>query len=208
MIRSALLPVVLLFACSCAKKDGDATPASTPRVAGCPDKSVNADGVGKPCASNADCAGQQAVTCFQPGGKGQPGYCSRACFGLRKDECGDGAHCVPRGTEPAVCAPDGDCAAAVTIAPPAEVRVTVPCAAGKVNDFGVGTPCESAAECGEFKVARTCPKALTPGAPNWCSMLCSADADCGDQAFCWRRLVEERGTKFWLGSCAPVACRQ
>lgn len=199
----AALAALLCFAFGC--KADDPLPVSQPSL--CAVGPINDHGLGKPCVRSGDCAGQAAVTCYHPDEASPAGYCAEYCFGFKPDECGAGGRCVSRGLEPNVCAPEA-CADAITIAPPPAARVKNPCLVGKVNDFGVGKPCTAMADCSEFSIAYTCPKALRPSNPNWCSLLCTADSDCGDNAFCWRRQVEERGVKFTIGSCAPVACRE
>lgn len=168
----------------------------------CATTPVNALGIGKPCGKPEDCFGQPAVTCADLGG-GAPRFCAQYCFGL-PGECGVGALCVPRGKEQALCMPLG-CAAQYAVAAPSDVTCTQPCSAGSVNSFGVGKPCKTNAECAE-QAAKTCPITLRPDNPDWCSMLCSDDADCGPSATCWRRETVEQGVKFVIGSCAPTAC--
>ncbi|MBI5608948.1 MAG: hypothetical protein HY902_08700 [Deltaproteobacteria bacterium] len=114
--------------------------------------------------------------------------------------------CVPRGPkEPKVCMPV-QCAAAYSVEIPDGATCTQPCNAGIVNNFGVGKPCATMSDCAGNLAAKTCPQAIRPDAPAWCSMLCTDDSECGDHALCWRRKTVEYGVEFVIGSCAPAAC--
>lgn len=98
------------------------------------------------------------------------------------------------------------CAAKYTIEIPNDVTCTQPCGAGSINEFGVGKPCSTMGDCSGNLGAKTCPVVLRPDNPNWCSMLCTDDSECGANAICWRRKTVEYGIEFIVGSCAPAAC--
>ena len=170
----------------------------------CPGGAVNPEGLGKPCASVQDCAGQKAVTCPRVNDPKGLDFCTQHCFGQRPGECGQGGTCAPQGDGvPALCVPSA-CAAKLTVAPAPAVKVRIPCSA-EANALGVGKPCKTKEDCRENSVARTCPMAIRPGNPNWCSVLCTTDADCGAGAFCWkRRSNESNGAP--VASCAPESC--
>lgn len=172
----------------------------------CPGGVTGEGGLGKPCAHVADCQGQAAITCLKENEPDGFDFCTKYCFGIKSDECGAGGKCISRGKLPSVCAPVA-CADKLAVPLPKEVTIAYPCTSGKVNDFGVGKACATHDDCAEFKVAKTCPRAIRPENPPWCSMLCSEDSECGENAFCWRRTTEENGRKFVIGSCAPVACQ-
>ncbi len=166
---------------------------------------VNSSGLGKPCNKPEDCYGQDAVTCLNNLGNGAPHFCAQYCFGM-PNECGDGGVCVPRGPkEPKVCMPV-QCAATYSIDIPDGATCTQPCNSGSVNNFGVGKPCTTMSDCAGNLAAKTCPVAIRPDAPAWCSMLCTDDSECGDNALCWRRKTVEYGVEFVIGSCAPAIC--
>ncbi len=172
----------------------------------CAAAAVNARGVGKPCQANTDCAGQAAITCLGATEADGAAFCTTYCTGVDDDECGEGARCVRRGDRPSVCSPLA-CAAGLEVLPPPPVAIDRRCTVGQVNAFGVGKTCESHDDCAEFAVARSCPIVFKPDNPNWCSMLCSTDAECGPAAFCLAEETVERGTSFTVRSCAPVACK-
>ncbi len=172
----------------------------------CPGGPVGALGVGKACQHNADCLGQAAVVCLADSEDGGPDFCSTFCFGLESSECGDNAICIVRGDKPSVCAPIR-CANEFSVPMASDVTVQFPCNVGQVNPEGVGKACSTDADCAVFGAARTCPVTIRPENPNWCSMLCVGDSDCGNNAFCWRRPTVEQGVTFTVASCAPTACR-
>jgi len=175
----------------------------------CPPKAVNALGIGKPCQHNAECQGQPAVTCVAEAEEDGFPFCTKYCFFLKPDECGADATCIKRGDKPSFCAPSA-CASQLSQEPPPFVECSNPCNVGQVNDYGVGKVCTQHEDCQGFAVANVCPLAIRPENPNWCSVLCAGQDpnECGPNAFCWRRFVEEAGVKFVLGSCAPIACKK
>ncbi|MSP90636.1 MAG: hypothetical protein EXR79_02340 [Myxococcales bacterium] len=172
----------------------------------CPAAAVNALGVGKPCTTQTDCAGQRAVTCLAATEDNGFPFCTTFCFGLVADECGPAARCIQRGDRPGVCAPQV-CAARLEVQPAASVAIDKKCTAGQANDFGVGKPCSSHADCAGFRVARSCAVIFKPTNPAWCSVLCSSDAECGPGAFCWAEATVEQGVRLTVRSCAPIACK-
>jgi hypothetical protein len=165
----------------------------------------NPVGVGKPCRTAADCRGQTAITCPRATDPAGFDFCTRACTGTERDECGEGAVCVPQGKRPSVCVPVA-CSRQLAEELPLDTTVIADCQA-PANAAGVGKPCASHADCAGNAVARFCPKAVDPGKAGWCSMLCQDDRDCGDGGFCWRRRVREHGETFQVASCALAACK-
>lgn len=172
----------------------------------CPASAINSRGVGKPCQRNADCAGQDALTCLAAAEDNGFPFCTTYCFGLTANECGPGARCIKRGSRPGVCAPQV-CADRLEVQPPATIAIDKRCTVGQVNDFGIGKACTSHADCAGFRVARHCSVVFRPENPAWCSVLCSTDADCGPGAFCWARDAVEAGAHRTIRSCVPIACK-
>lgn len=70
-------------------------------------------------------------------------------------------------------------------------------AGDKGNALGVGAYCQSASECssGTF-----CTAGLAPKGAEFCTLLCTTDADCGEGATCYS---DPRGK-----ACLPLACIQ
>ncbi len=153
-----------------------------------------------------DCRGQTAVLCPRASDSAAPDFCTRQCFNLGPEECGADARCVAQGNGQNLCMPS-KCAAALErkVAPTFSLRKG--CTAAEPNALGVGKACATHADCASQTGARFCPRAMNPRAPAWCSMLCNADAECGDGAFCWTRMTIERGVRRPVSSCAPVICR-
>ena len=215
MYRLAVCCLLAVLAAACEQKstpaaaanppvDTQAAPAALTSTA-CPGGAVNDQGLGKACAKASDCLGGSAITCLKEQEGDGFDFCTKFCFGLKPDECGPNGKCIPRGAKASVCAPAA-CADKLAVAPAEDVTITFPCTVGSINDYGVGKVCEKNAECAGL-VAKICPYEIRPQNPQWCSMLCAADSECGPNAFCWRRMVEENGRKFNLGSCAPIACQ-
>jgi len=194
---------------ACGKKAAEApavekTQTGALRSASCPDATPNAIGVGKPCTTGADCRGQLAVNCLREDDPRAVDFCTRRCFFLGPDECGPDALCAPQGAAMAICIPAA-CAPRLTTPPPTPIACDVPCALGEANALGVGKACETHAECGGNTIAKTCPKSIRPTNPNWCTMLCTSDADCGADAFCWQRPAGTNA-KHNIASCTPKSC--
>lgn len=175
-------------------------------AASCGAAKPNELGVGKPCTTSADCAGQPATTCLPVPGQGS--LCSKPCVTADAPGvyvCGQGAKCAPRGSEPAMCAPQG-CLDAATIAPK-DVGVLIPCTAGQVNACGVGLLCQTWMDCAPFGKGAECPHVVEgeDKVPNYCVQHCGQDSDCCGNAFCWWR--KEHGFQ-WVGNCIPTACKK
>ncbi len=211
--KGLLIPLSLLFLggllLSCSN---GCSPADEPQFPGkqCSAGQVNELGVGQSCQVRQDCTGKAAVTC--PISRDPNGYafCTRACFKLVDDECGENAHCVFYEQGRGQCVPTACKDQFPEPNFPAFEEVQVPCCVGKVNDFGVGTPCTQHGDCAG-QPASKCPMAIDSRLPNWCSFLCSPGDDCGEGAFCWLRpsIVEvaPSGKPVLVGSCAPLMCR-
>lgn len=170
----------------------------------CPGGAANATGLGKPCSSGAECQGQAAVTCPRENDPKGMDFCTFFCFGVKPDECGPDGACIALGDKPSVCAP-AKCEKALRIPPPTPVKVKVPCPDGVPNAYGVGKPCAVVADCAANTVAKSCPKAVKPENPPWCSLLCAKDEDCGPDAFCWKRKSNEASGTL-VASCALKSC--
>ena len=144
---------------------------------------VNAIGVGKPCRVAADCRGQLAITCPRASDPKGLDFCTRACTGTERDECGEGAVCVPQGTRPSICVPTV-CSRQLAVELPLDTTVIADCQAPP-NAAGVGKPCASHADCAGNAQAKTCGSSV-PGQrkPDVCTVGCQRDADCGRNAAC------------------------
>lgn len=177
-------------------------------VGACTPLENNEFGVGKACTQNADCAGQTADVCVRKEGSDGYGFCTKACVTADAPgwyRCGLGAECVPRGAEPAICAPTV-CKGRVLIVPPV-VEALVPCNVGQVNSCGVGLLCQTWMDCASFGKGSECPHVVEgeDKAPNFCVRHCGQDSDCCGSAFCWWR--KEFGY-LWVGNCTPNGCRK
>lgn len=195
-MRLAFLSLALAVGCS---SDPDAPPT---HIQSCT-AAANSRGVGRPCTQHADCAGQVASVCPMADYAADLDFCTMACSQGGDPVCGDGAVCVTRGGLSPRCVPE-PCAAALQVAA-AWPQSQIPCGVGQVNDLGVGKVCASNDDCAGLPAAR-CPLTLHEGLPNWCSMLCDYDSDCGPKAFCWIR-PSGVGDEGVVGSCTPTGCR-
>lgn len=191
------------------RPDGRSEQGELPPLASviCPKEAVNDLGVGKPCEVIADCRDQRALTCLAAAEANGFPFCTIYCFGLEPEECGRNARCIQRGDQPALCAPN-TCADSLEVRPGPPVKMRIPCDVGAVNDMGVGKLCTTHSDCAGNKSARACPRVFAAKKPNWCTMLCSKDEECGPNAFCWADENVEQGVRFTVRGCAPVACRE
>ncbi len=176
---------------------------------------VNAQGVGQPCLRVEDCTGSAALLCERESREGGFDFCTADCAYSESDlvdnsgQCGDGTTCVYFGEGLGRCVPEAD-AERLAKEPPAPVAVTVPCCPGKVNEEGIGLRCTEHVDCAGNGEAHSCPAAIDPVLPNWCSHLCEFrdDEDCGPDAFCWwRPAVHAEDQGGMVGSCAPLVCK-
>ena len=211
--KGLLIPACLVFLGSLLLScSSGCSPADEINLLGqsCEAGQVNELGVGQPCQVRQDCTGKAAVTC--PVSKDPNGYafCTRSCFKLVDDECGENAHCVFYEQGRGQCVPTACKDQFPEPNFPDFEEVDVPCCVGRVNEFGVGTSCTEHSHCAGLAASK-CPMAIDPRLPNWCSFLCSPGDDCGEGAFCWLRpsVVEvgEGGKPVLVGSCAPLMCR-
>lgn len=191
---------------ACAADLSQSLPTSDDSAAG----RVNDLGIGQPCESGFDCTGSGAKLCEAGQRVGGFDFCTMDCVYAEPkpfaDECGAEATCAYVGAGLGRCVPTVD-AQRLAEAPPEIPEVSVPCdLAAPANGQGVGQPCDAHADCADYTVASSCPKAILEGLPNWCSHLCDFedDASCGEGAFCWWRPAKEGGM---VGSCAPEGCR-
>lgn len=218
-LRSVAVVALLLASVACKKEAPAAAtpPAPAPTAADstaalpvaasstvCPGP-ANAIGVGKACMAADDCKGQDAVTCPRAADPSGWDFCTRLCTGATKGECGAGAVCAAQGSKPAMCVPAA-CGDALTVALPQGVSLTADCQTPG-NALGVGKACAAHGDCQANQAARFCPRAVQATEPGFCSMLCQTDPECGDGAFCWRRVAQEGGHALLVASCAPVACK-
>ena len=207
-MRTILLTLTLgLALCACNKAEEPAPPKSpAPAPAA---KAPAGPEVGRPCAVRKDCSGNKLATvCGKDGDLSGFPFCTSDCAVGFKDrpQCGDGGACVYVGQGKGRCVPSTKAATLAKAMPPIEEVVNPCCLPKEVNAKGIGARCASAKDCGAF-AAKTCPQALRPGLPNWCTHLCEFgdDASCGEGAFCWWRPSKDRGM---VGSCAPLACKK
>jgi len=171
---------------------------------------VNDQGVGQGCEDFLDCSGTTAQVCDAATREGGFDFCTTDCaYSFDDDErqCGPDATCAYVGGGRGLCVPTAD-AARLSTEPPPIVDFETTCCPGEVNGQGVGKPCTTHGDCAENAGAQSCPVAIHPDLPNWCTHLCDFgdDEGCGEGAVCWWRPSKvEVGNM--VGSCAPVACK-
>jgi hypothetical protein len=202
VLLASLLAALALVAAGCSG-GSDAPPADpTP-----PEGAANLQGVGQPCETFTDCDGSLAKLC-EKGKEGGLPFCTADCsYALGDDErqCGPNATCVHRGEGKGRCIPAGE-GDRWGVPEPEVAEVAVPCCAlPEGNSEGIGRLCATHSDCADTESAHTCPAAIKPHLPNWCTHLCDPGDDdaCGPDAFCWWRPSQEGGM---VGSCAPIAC--
>lgn len=176
--------VLLLGACD-GSEDGGSTDPSAAATA-CAGDHVAPNGVGKPCERTGDCGGDRELFCpaiHDPGGLR---FCTVRCdYGAEQDPCAAGSTCVYVGGG-GRCVPDG-CGDLVEKPLPESTDS----AAGRVNQEGVGQPCDTYMDC-SGTTALLCEKDSRQGGWDFCTADCafgySAYVDtarqCGSGAEC------------------------
>ncbi len=163
-------------------------------------------GLGKPCASNADCK-PYGLTCYITDSKSGIGICSKGCKG--EGDCGNGTHCNPLSgalvcTPPRLCdacASDAECGpdAPLCVAPKfGDSFCTLKCNVGD-GKCGAGFSCvQFGTKVDEFAcqpIAGSC-----SGDGGQCSP-CKTDADCKLGASCFQAKADSE--RFCALECAP-----
>lgn len=158
----------------------------------CEPRQVNDLGVGRPCKSQADCAGFKASMC--PSAVKGPTRASVCTVHCDTDaDCGPGAMCgLVRGAWRA-CYPKHCTDFAYDKArlrppkgPPPKHAGAALCDPGfSFYSQGWGAACKDSQDCrGEGKKSKGCNGAIYPPGVMRCTSECRTDADCGDNAYC------------------------
>lgn len=176
-----------------------------PPARACPQatKEVNPLGVGRPCATAADCSGLRAHECPRQVDPAAPDFCTFFCQG--HIDCGTDGVCtrvtLHDGNTIQYCAP-ASCAASVgTVLGPDDAN-PIRCEVGQVNDLGLGKVCSGMEDCVGTPMP-FCPKSYHPSAWDWCTRLCEKDDECGSDGICWHTTSVEG---FPIASCVSVEC--